>query len=232
MASQPDHAEETRNYRASLQQEANAPSDPTASSTSSRVALDPVPGPGADNLRALIFLDVDGVLCNSRSQRWYEGPVCDPQDRSLVHPPSCAARPLERRCLGALQALARMTRAEVVVSSWWRTIPAWRDFLLRALSEVGVPVIGETPALQEQTRGEEIAMFLRGAPTVTSFVVLEDEPTNIQSFETHLPEGCWVQTFWDPHCSEVEGLTSVLAEEALEILIHPPVSVQRFLSSI
>ena len=88
------------------------------------------------------------------------------------------------------------------------------------------------PVLQEQTRGEEIAMFLRGAPTVTSFVVLEDEPTNIQSFETHLPEGCWVQTFWDPHCSEVEGLTSVLAEEALEILIHPPVSVQRFLSSI
>ncbi len=88
------------------------------------------------------------------------------------------------------------------------------------------------PVLQEQTRGEEIAMFLRGAPTVTSFVVLEDEPTNIQSFEAHLPEGCWVQTFREPHCSEVEGLTSVLAEEALEILIHPPVSVQRFLWSI
>ncbi len=75
-------------------------------------------------------------------------------------------------------------------------------------------------------------MFLRGAPTVTPFAALEDEPTNIQSFETHLPEGCWVQTFWDPHCSDVEGLTSVLAEEASEILIHPPVLVQRFLTSI
>ena len=128
MASQPDHAEETRNYRASLQQKANAPSDPTASSTSSRVALDPAPGPGTDNLRALIFVDVDGVLCNSRSQRWYEGPVCDPQDRSLVHPPGCEALPLERRCLGALQALAQMTRAEVVVSSWWGPFPLGETF--------------------------------------------------------------------------------------------------------
>ncbi len=95
-----------------------------------------------------------------------------------------------------------------------------------------MPAYLPQPVLQEQTRGEEIAMFLRGAPAVTSFVDLEDEPTNIQSFETHLPEGCWVQTFWDPHCSEIEGLTSVLAEEALEILIHPPVSLQRFLWSI
>lgn len=107
--------------------------------------------------RALIFLDVDGVL-NTPFQ-WETG-----SDR------------LDPGCVLRLHRLVRATDAHVVLSSSWRLMHRLDD--VRHRTGLGDRLIGATPDLVWEPRGMEIAAWLKrlharsvGRP----FVILDDD---------------------------------------------------------
>ena len=103
----------------------------------------------------IVFLDVDGVLANWRSQMMTgSGPTADRSLIFLQGDPD-EAPPLERSCVEELASLCRDCNATVILSSTWRVDPVLCAFLRRTLEGAGVAVGG---ALQAAAPG---AMALR-----------------------------------------------------------------------
>lgn len=118
----------------------------------------------------VIFLDCDGVL-NSWGHddaTGYNGG----RDFGTITP----------EVMGHLSAIVEATGAKVVISSVWRKKYTIAEFnaQFQALGFTG-EVIGRTPELwrteggQHLCRGDEILLWLRARPEVTSFVILDDE---------------------------------------------------------
>ena len=151
-------------------------------------------------MRAIVFLDIDGVLVNRHSLMVRSGGYSK----------------ADERCVRALNRITQAAGAGIVVTSSWRIetpLSALR-VMLRAWG-VQAPVEGETPQLEAEGgtpavargRGAEIQAWLDSRPgAVESFVILDDDEV-VGPLVSRL-----VQTAFD------EGLTEADADRALELL--------------
>lgn len=138
----------------------------------------------------VIFLDVDGVLNNARSN-----------EESMIFP-----------CIdeGNLQHLKRIideTNASIVLTSTWKEDYQDNDAIRSFINEK-VPVF-DTTHDKILNRGKGILAYLSAHRNVESFVILDDEAFDYEECELmdHL-----VRTFYD--C----GLTEEDAKKAIQIL--------------
>lgn len=157
----------------------------------------------------VIFLDVDGVLCNHESiSAGYKARTAAEQDPYGPH----------EGCVGQLNRIIEATGALIVVSSTWRKTNTPNAAMRERLGRWGVrgTVIGTTPVLHGdeyayRRRGCEIQQWIETARMpVTSFVILDDD-----SDMAHLRHRL-VQT------TMAHGLTSADADRAIAILNAPP----------
>lgn len=110
----------------------------------------------------LVFLDIDGVLNSERmADVMYGG--------------------LETDCVTRLNRITADPDVQVVISSSWRKHYGVTEIYdqLRVAGFNG-RIAGHTPALDNKTRGEEIALYLRTFPArylrpITSIVVFDDD---------------------------------------------------------
>jgi trehalose-6-phosphatase len=100
----------------------------------------------------------------------FDGPIIPQMSHDDNHPmdawPSCIA---------ALNRITDTTDAKIVVSSTWRA--GGLSEMRNLLSKWGAnaEVIGLTPVLLNETRGKEIAEYLKAHPETESFVILDDD---------------------------------------------------------
>lgn len=102
--------------------------------------------------RLVLFVDIDGVLAPSETDR------------------------LERSCVERLDRLAAELDATIVITSTWRERHDVAE-LERLLHAVGLtrPVDGVTPILLGSSRGDEIGAYLAATGPGTRFVIIDDE---------------------------------------------------------
>lgn len=131
---------------------------------------------------AVVFLDIDGVLCTPLSVRL---------DRLLL-------RPMDRQTfdpigLWGLRRLAGRTGAQVILSSSWRygledadpfTRRVMENFY-QTLAKNGTPVADIAPVLG-LSKGEEIAAWLQQHPG-TDYVILDDRADQFLAAPDLLP---------------------------------------------
>lgn len=129
----------------------------------------------------LIFLDWDGVLNN-----W--GAVTKEQARADHESGAIIIGSFKQACkresLANLEWLLAQTGAEIVISSSWRIMYPEPEVWERELRMLGVPsarVIGCTPVMDMQKRGEEIDAWLQENGD-RPFVILDD----CDNMEPHL----------------------------------------------
>lgn len=183
----------------------------------------------------IIFLDIDGVLngynfwntlgwdiicflhLSQKCKGWY---------RKLTKPTGVHKSKVKR-----LSKLVKETNAKIVVSSTWR-VSIWKylvsgetcsenvKYLVNLFKYYGIEVVGITPYSSSTTkrREEEIKLWLSdNIDYVESFVVLDDEKFDLQSFVgTRL-----IQTKKGKGRFTYLGLTNKNAEEAILILDNP-----------
>ena len=117
----------------------------------------------AAEVRRLIFLDIDGVICCNN-----EGV-------------------LEQQKLDLLRQVVDATGAKIVLSTDWRRIPKLKQLLIATLVGNGMEVVGATPMRigWQPVRPLEILTWLKGynegggteeRPHVTHFVAVDDRP--------------------------------------------------------
>lgn len=131
----------------------------TTSPTTGAATGDGALGTACPTIRRVLFLDVDGVL-NTR--------VGSLDEDKLVW----------------LQCLLLMTRAVLVVSSSWRTVPDQYERLVGTLARRGLHPVSCTPDLTikkgdlhlSKDRWQEIEAWLQENPQVDQFVILDDLP--------------------------------------------------------
>lgn len=121
----------------------------------------------------VIFLDVDGCIIPIPANGEYD--------------PDLGASP---EAMKNLNLLVQVTRAEVVVSSAWREdrTVAELEALLKSWGYRGA-VLGKTddaPSRQSEDRGQSILDWLAEHPGVESFVVIDDERTDLELLARHL----------------------------------------------
>jgi len=132
----------------------------------------------------VIFLDIDGVLNTTRTKN----------PRKL---PYVVEKPLVRR----FKALARKTRARVVLISTWRYDPAG----LFSARHHGIPFHDRTPDLPHQPRRDEIMAWLKAHPQVARYAVIDDDDDDLDGLPLFQP---------NPR----EGLTASLAHAVAHFL--------------
>jgi len=148
----------------------------------------------------IVFLDFDGVL-NSTA---YTLTLDHEKYKNMST--EWWAYGLDDKAVARLNTLVDRTGAKVVISSSWRmgfpTVALQRMLDIRGFNSV---LYGQTPYSAGVERWEEIEVWLKGHPEVTSYVILDDDSdANI--------EGHFVQT-------DVQvGLTDADVERAVQIL--------------
>lgn len=144
----------------------------------------------------VLFLDIDGVLNNSKTTRITAGGYTFVGNRLLKN----------------LKRIIRETKAKVVLSSDWRydkEDPRYNgDYLelRRELLRNGIQFYGFTPELLSGHRGAEIDAWLKEHPEVGNFVILDDR-LDIEPNKDH-----WVQTVMS------RGLGKKETRDAIRIL--------------
>jgi hypothetical protein len=191
------------------------------SSQNSTVSIDP-----PAKIDRVIFLDCDGVLTMTRCL------LCDYSDgdSSLIFPKDLqlgdeeykGLTPLELDRLQNLKWLVDESNAHIVLSTTWRQDPNMRNFLIAALSHVGIPpdkVVGDTPNSPLEGRGGEIRAWLSNNTNYKRFVAIDDDHET--SIVAYLGADHYVQTLMSSSTgnSFEEGLTREKAEIACRILI-------------
>ena len=138
----------------------------------------------------IIFLDIDGVLNNAKSN-----------EESLTFP--C----IDDVNLRQLKNIVEATGARVVLTSTWKE-DYLEDEAVRRFLDDRLPICGVTED-RILDRGKGILAYLSAHPEVKSYVILDDELFDYVECELidHL-----VRTFYD--C----GLTEMDAERAIRIL--------------
>ena len=138
----------------------------------------------------VIFLDIDGVLNNARSN-----------EESLTFPS------IDEDNLQHLKRTIDATNASIVLTSTWKEDYQDNDAIRSFINEK-VPVFDTTDD-NILNRGKGILEYLSAHRDVESFVILDDEAFDFE--ECGLVDH-WVKTFYD--C----GLTEMDAERAIRIL--------------
>lgn len=120
--------------------------------------------------RAVVFLDIDGVL-NSRD--WFAGLTRRVESVGVWD--GAWADQLDPACVDRLSRIVESTGADVVVSSSWREVMPLSQLAvhLRARGFIG-DVIDCTPITGD--RCEEIRAWLAANPDVDRYVILDDDP--------------------------------------------------------
>jgi hypothetical protein len=114
----------------------------------------------------VIFLDIDGVL------------NCDKTPNARKFPYI-----VDKKLLARFQKLLDRTGAKVVLSSSWRCDPLGR----LAARHYGVPVFDVCPDKPRSPRCKEMTAWLSGHPTVTRYVVLDDEDDGLDKLPLFQP---------------------------------------------
>lgn len=140
----------------------------------------------------VIFLDIDGVL-NSDQMK-------NPRELPYI---------VDEKLLEMLRELLMRTGAKVVLTSSWRIDPIG----LYAAEYWGIPHYGVCPDLPDRSRKEEILIWLSEHPTVTRFVVIDDEDDELDDLPLFQPSGKYGLT---PEI--VRGVERYLNEETDETM--------------
>lgn len=115
--------------------------------------------------RAVIFLDIDGVL--NRSSR--SGPSKD--------------HVVDTDLLAHFRSLVASTNSCVVLASTWRHEPAG----VQKARDLGVPFEDVLPDLRPQSRGKEIKAWLAEHPSVERFIILDDDDDEYEDMPLFQP---------------------------------------------
>ena len=110
----------------------------------------------------IIFLDVDGVL-NSIQDRFS---WTIESDKHLI----------------LLACIVRRTDAKIVVSSSWRILDSTLGVLKRRLEDFSMSIYGKTCYSRHGIRGLEIKEWLDNHNDIESFVILDDEVSDIKEY--------------------------------------------------
>lgn len=143
----------------------------------------------------IVFLDFDGVICTSESIR--NSSVFFNEDNSgdknLYH-----IKMIDPNLVSNLNKVISATDAKIVISSTWRyshplkelkdflritgfignvidRIPLWKEYK----NEIGTKTTGELKRFWEYERGNEIKMWLDKHSDVESFLIIDDELSDI-----------------------------------------------------
>lgn len=138
-------------------------------------------------MKRLLFLDVDGVLNNSKSN-------LDLYPYALL----------------LLSNVVAKTKCEIVLSSTWRLYPSSCEQLEDAFKNHRIPKwIGSTPYFLNRPRSDEILMWLEENITVpVNVVVVDDEkdaklPNNLESIKANFVHTDYTNGFTENHALEV-----------------------------
>ena len=111
----------------------------------------------------ILFLDIDGVLNSGRSAIALGG-----MPHGLA--PEQLAK-FDQVALGLVRRLCADTGCQIVVSSSWRRLHGWRDIG----AALGLPVVGDTPQLNNVPRGGEIAAWMEQNGTPGRWAIVDDD---------------------------------------------------------
>ncbi len=157
----------------------------------------------------IIFLDIDGVLATSDT---YSEAGSGLDDHALI----------SKDCINALNKLVEQTDAKVVITSAWRygrdteyfqlllsdrgfvgevidMTPKWNQYK----DNIGIKTTGDLDFFWQHERGNEINMWLRNKNKIKSFIIIDDESSDIYPlFPNHLLVTSMEQGFGKEHVNE------------------------------
>jgi hypothetical protein len=110
----------------------------------------------------VLFLDVDGVLNTIRSVRIFGFDYIDSKMVSLV------------------AKIVNETKAEIVLSSSWRTPKKDKKLVEQALGEYSLFIFDCTPVITPPHRGKEIQSWLQNNPVANFAIIDDDSRANIK----------------------------------------------------
>ena len=153
----------------------------------------------------IIFLDVDGVLNNSRSKENFENMA------------GC-----ETAKIKLLRKIVKATDAILVLSSDWRISESHFKYLNARLNKHGLRISSQTPVLKRSHRGFEINSWLRKNDdlNIESWIIIDDEIfTDFYSFDDehgrpYIDHLVLTNDFYTPN----GGLSQEDVDEAIELL--------------
>ena len=170
--------------------------------------------------RPIVFLDCDGVLANSHahsSPQWCDDASYDADPTLFPHSEN-AHVPLECPCLEQLGRIVQTTGADVVLTTTWRHNVEQRAFLVVALATYGVHVIGDTPNIGFDRRGDEVVAWLKENTFDGRFVILDDGHYN-DFAQAGLLDHLVITIMCDGIVGRPgEGLTQLRADVAIKVL--------------
>ena len=115
----------------------------------------------------VIFLDIDGVVCLHKDKKNWDN------DEEVF----------DEDCCKRLKEIMQATGSKFVLSSSWRLFPESIGYVFDQFEPYGITqkdFIGITPLLGE--RGAEILQYLESRRDIDSFIALDDEMYDCESF--------------------------------------------------
>ncbi|MCL2621834.1 MAG: HAD domain-containing protein [Firmicutes bacterium] len=122
----------------------------------------------------LIFLDVDGVLNSHDYCNYYY------RNYSFGTEPIFMGREFDQRAMHYLKTIVEATQSKLVISSNWRKSVKFMKYLVGELAKHNLfdDIIGVTPILANQNRGQEITQYIESVPHPTekfkNVLILDD----------------------------------------------------------
>ncbi len=143
-----------------------------------------------ENLRRVIFLDIDGVIQPHSSQKRFRHDLKKLREELAAKYEDDAYLEMDRYDLGAIfhdwdkEAVERLRKlctegdAEIVISSDWRFYsPLWRLKFYFRLHDLDQHITGEIPQTSGKYRCGQVTEYLDQNPDVERFVILDDSHT-------------------------------------------------------
>lgn len=153
-----------------------------------------------------IFLDIDGVL---NSEQFYEEKTHKERfeefRKEFEDYVAFKLADIDSKAVKLLNKLTDISKAKIVVSSSWRSIPNLE--LLFKYVGIKESIFGKTPYLDSRYRGKEINEWLKNIKEPYKYVILDDDNDMLEEQLNN-----FIQTDWR------KGLTDKDVTEAIKIL--------------
>ena len=115
----------------------------------------------------VVFVDIDGVLNTPMWTYRNDKFIC-----SYNHPDDGKMNNFQAMCW--LNELCHKEDLKIVASSVWRRLCDYRSAFYKSGLAEDVEILGSTPYLEGQTRGQEIKLYSQDHPEIESFIILDD----------------------------------------------------------